>query len=73
MLKYFLAARADRMHSDPDFTLFRYLTDGKKADVLWKIPTNIQEVQLSKFIVNHWTLVDILPEVCAIYQRHLTR
>ena len=44
MLNYFLAARADRMHSDPDFTLFRYLTDGKKVDVLWKIPTNFQEV-----------------------------
>ena len=33
MLNYFLAVR-DRMHSYPDFTLFRYLTDGKKVEVL---------------------------------------
>ena len=34
--------------------------------------SNNQEIQLCKFIVNLWTLVETPPDVCAIYQRNLT-
>ena len=56
----------------PEFTLFRCLKQGKKPDALWKIPTNIQEIQLCKFIVKVWTLVKFPPEVYAICQLNFT-
>ena len=45
-----LAARADRMNSDPDFTLFRCVIEGWKPGALWAITTNSQEILLCKFI-----------------------
>jgi hypothetical protein len=37
--------------------------------MLWKIPTNYQEVQLCKLIVKPWTLADIHPKICTICHR----
>lgn len=61
-------ARRHRMFSDPDFYLFSKINAGRPPSAIWKIPSNVFEIELCKFIVKLWTIPEISPEQ-PFYQR----
>lgn len=69
---HFTTFRSNRMLRDNDFTQFRHITGNSRPDWIWKLPSDVQEVTLCKFIVKLWTLQDLPPHICSLCQKLFT-
>uniref|UniRef100_A0A8W8LQ95 Reverse transcriptase domain-containing protein n=1 Tax=Magallana gigas TaxID=29159 RepID=A0A8W8LQ95_MAGGI len=69
---HFTTFRSNRMLRDNDFTQFRHITGNSRPDWIWKLPNDVQEVTLCKFIVKLWTLQDLPPHICSLCQKLFT-
>ena len=69
---HFTTSRSNRMLRDNDFTQFRHITGSSRPDWIWKIPSDVQEVTLCKFIVKLLILQDLPPHICSLCQKLFT-
>lgn len=63
---HFTTSRSNRMLRDNDFTQFGHITGNSRADWIWKIPSDVQEVTLCKCIVKLSNLQDLPPHICSL-------
>ena len=54
------------MLSDTSFLQFNTITAGRLPQAIWKIPLNIHEIEICKFIIKLWTLDDSPPKSCLL-------
>ena len=60
------------MSLDSDFPLFKSINAGRPRHDIWRIQTNINEIEHCIFIIKLWSPSDISPEPCQVCGNLLT-
>lgn len=72
IIDFHLDSRHKRMLSDPSFQQFNKITAGRPPQTIWKIPSDIHEIEICKFITKLWSFPHSPPTSCLICGKYFT-